>query len=201
MISLAVSTPLTAGGRSTTTSGRMKRLGLLLRWTLPDERASFPETLPAIEYGPADIVRKVDINGDIRLKSEPAGQQGLSRPADRPAPDQRGRRVQRSFLRPHDRHARSTPSTTTGAATTAAARHPKMPLNNRLQSVTYVPEHLSPISGTYTGGGGNARLVHSPLSMRTRGATAPLPLFAILTMSNSHSRSTSRSRGAIAPGS
>jgi transposase InsO family protein len=28
----------------------------------------FPETLPAIEYGPADIVRKVDVNGDISLK-------------------------------------------------------------------------------------------------------------------------------------
>lgn len=28
----------------------------------------FPETLPAIEYGPTDIVRTVDVNGDIRLK-------------------------------------------------------------------------------------------------------------------------------------
>ena len=31
----------------------------------------FPETLPPIEYGPGDIVRKVDVNGDIRLKGRP----------------------------------------------------------------------------------------------------------------------------------
>jgi transposase InsO family protein len=32
---------------------------------------SFPEALAPIEYGPGDIARKVDVNGDIRLKGRP----------------------------------------------------------------------------------------------------------------------------------
>jgi hypothetical protein len=75
----------------------------------PSDRA-FPESLPPIEYGAGDIVRKVDRAGRHQLQelSHSPGQ-AVPRRVDRASCDHRGRRLQHSFLHPHNRHDRSSP--------------------------------------------------------------------------------------------
>jgi transposase InsO family protein len=121
---------------------------------------SFPEVLPTIEYGPGDIVRKVDQDGFIsfRRRSIRVGKAFRGHPVAFRQTDEDGvlsihfcaHRIGTLDLRDTPSpacgrvdNARALPTSPTGPATTSKR---KIRLKEHFKSVTHVSEQLSPIS-------------------------------------------------------